>query len=175
MRVHVLARRRHPSRATTIIVVPGTGDPDGMLPDRVFTHGQKTEFLRGLDFLVLAMPLTPATEGHRRRSELQAAAAARVPAQSRARAAGPGGSAAAGPARRLDRRRGARHALPLPDAAGPPAVAHAQRHHDPAHLRLRRKHAVPPAGVGDLQRELETVSDGTTADERIVCECIRGE
>jgi len=52
--------------------VPGTGDPEGELPDRVFVKGQEREFLSGLDFLILAMPLTPATEGIVGEAELRA-------------------------------------------------------------------------------------------------------
>lgn len=44
-------------------VVPGTGDPEGVLPDRVFSPGQERAFLSALDFLVLSMPLTKRTEG----------------------------------------------------------------------------------------------------------------
>lgn len=43
--------------------VEGTGDPEGILPDKVFIAGQETEFLSGLDFLVLSIPLTRTTEG----------------------------------------------------------------------------------------------------------------
>jgi phosphoglycerate dehydrogenase-like enzyme len=42
---------------------PGTGDPDGTLPDRVFVAGQEREFLSGLDFLVLALPHTQQSDG----------------------------------------------------------------------------------------------------------------
>jgi len=41
----------------------GTGDHEGVLPDRVFSVGQEKEFLSGLDFLILSMPLTQRTEG----------------------------------------------------------------------------------------------------------------
>jgi phosphoglycerate dehydrogenase-like enzyme len=62
MHVHVLTRQgvslRHDS-----YTVPGTGDPDGTLPDRQYTTGQEQEFLGGLDFLIVAMPLTEATTG----------------------------------------------------------------------------------------------------------------
>jgi phosphoglycerate dehydrogenase-like enzyme len=44
-------------------VVSGTGDPNGILPDKVFGLDQKKEFLAELDFLVLSMPLTKKTEG----------------------------------------------------------------------------------------------------------------
>jgi phosphoglycerate dehydrogenase-like enzyme len=41
----------------------GTGDPEGRLPDRVFTAGQELEFLAGLDFLILALPHTKVSDG----------------------------------------------------------------------------------------------------------------
>lgn len=62
MTVHVLARRGVGPRDDSYSV-PGTGDPAGTLPDRVFTAGQELEFLAGLDFLILAMPHTPQTTG----------------------------------------------------------------------------------------------------------------
>ncbi|HCN78871.1 MAG TPA: hypothetical protein DIT13_16970 [Verrucomicrobiales bacterium] len=62
MRVHVLSRSGVKSRAGSTCIA-GTGDPDGSLPDRYFTQGEKVEFLSGLDFLVLALPLTKATDG----------------------------------------------------------------------------------------------------------------
>ena len=42
---------------------PGAGDPEGVLPDRVFVAGQEREFLSGLDFLVLALPHTRQSGG----------------------------------------------------------------------------------------------------------------
>jgi len=51
-----------PPRPLTFCV-PGTGDPNGRLPDRVFAPGQLREFLGGVDFLVLTMPLTDQTKG----------------------------------------------------------------------------------------------------------------
>jgi phosphoglycerate dehydrogenase-like enzyme len=57
---------------TNIYLVPGTGDPEGVLPDRAFTAGQEKEFLGGLDFLVLSLPLTPATRGLIGEKELRA-------------------------------------------------------------------------------------------------------
>ena len=62
LRVHVLTREG--VRPTGLVYqVPGTGDPDGTLPHRVFRSGEEKAFLAGLDFLVVAMPLTSATEG----------------------------------------------------------------------------------------------------------------
>lgn len=70
MKVHVLVRggvkkRRH-------YLIPGTGDPEGKLPDRVFDMGQKREFLAGLDFLVIGIPQTPSTIGLIGEEDLQA-------------------------------------------------------------------------------------------------------
>ena len=71
MRVHVLSRTGvKPAR--DVFTVPGTGDPDGTLPDRVFLAGAEHEFLSTLDFLILALPLTPATEGLVGEPELRA-------------------------------------------------------------------------------------------------------
>lgn len=61
MKVHALDVRVGPR--PIMYVVEGTGDIEGVLPDRVFRLEQKQEFLSGLDFLVLSMPLTKKTEG----------------------------------------------------------------------------------------------------------------
>ena len=50
----------------------GTGDPEGVLPDRVFVAGQEGEFLAGLDFLVLALPHTRQSDGIIGEKELRA-------------------------------------------------------------------------------------------------------
>lgn len=71
MQVHVLTRRGV-QPAGDVFHVPGTGDPDGRLPDRSFLPGEEQAFLETLDFLVLAMPLTPATEGRIGERELRA-------------------------------------------------------------------------------------------------------
>ena len=62
LQVHVLTRRGIQSRQN-IYRVPGTGDLDGNLPDRVFQLPEKDEFLANLDFLVLSMPLNDANKG----------------------------------------------------------------------------------------------------------------
>jgi phosphoglycerate dehydrogenase-like enzyme len=62
LQVHVLTRSPIQARSE-VYCVKGSGDVDGVLPDSTFTTGQEREFLSGLDFLVLCMPLTPATEG----------------------------------------------------------------------------------------------------------------
>jgi phosphoglycerate dehydrogenase-like enzyme len=71
MRVHVLTRSGVKERAD-VYRVPGTGDPDGTLPDRIYRPEQTAEFLGGLDFLILAMPLTKANEGIVGETELRA-------------------------------------------------------------------------------------------------------
>src|SRR5712692_4950843 len=71
MRIHVLSRNGV-GKAENVYCVPGTGDPDGVLPDRVFLKGHELDFLSGLDFLILAMPLTPSTEGIIGERELRA-------------------------------------------------------------------------------------------------------
>ncbi len=71
MKVHVLTRNGVKPR-TDSYQVTGTGDPKGVLPDKVFSMDQKNEFLGGLDFLVLAMPLTDASKGIIGKPELRA-------------------------------------------------------------------------------------------------------
>ncbi len=71
LKVHVLTRSGIKPRPHTYSV-PGTGDPEGVLPDRVFVSGEELSFLGGLDFLVLSMPLTKATEGLVGERELRA-------------------------------------------------------------------------------------------------------
>jgi phosphoglycerate dehydrogenase-like enzyme len=71
MRVHVLTRHGV-AALENVYCVPGTGDEAGALPDRVFRTGEELEFLGGLDFLIVAMPLTKATEGLIGERELQA-------------------------------------------------------------------------------------------------------
>jgi phosphoglycerate dehydrogenase-like enzyme len=60
--VHVLTRSEIKERGDKYRV-PGTSDPEGVLPDKVFTLDQKDEFLRSLDFLILSMPQTKLTTG----------------------------------------------------------------------------------------------------------------
>lgn len=70
--VHVLTRAGRAGPRGEIYAVPGTGDADGTLPDRVFAGREAPAFLAGLDFLVLALPLTKATEGLLGDAELRA-------------------------------------------------------------------------------------------------------
>lgn len=62
LKVHVLTRTPVGKRDNTYCV-KGTGDPGGLLPDRNFLLHEKEAFLKGLDFLVLAMPYTKENEG----------------------------------------------------------------------------------------------------------------
>jgi phosphoglycerate dehydrogenase-like enzyme len=71
MTVHVLTRSGVGPRTDTY-TLPGTGDPEGRLPDRLFTTGQEHDFLSGLDFLVLAVPHTRTTDGLVGPAELRA-------------------------------------------------------------------------------------------------------
>lgn len=69
--VHVLSRQGIQPRTETWLQ-PGTGDPTGTLPDKVYTRGQELEFLSTLDYLVLALPRTQETTGRIGVPELRA-------------------------------------------------------------------------------------------------------
>jgi phosphoglycerate dehydrogenase-like enzyme len=71
MIVHVLTRSGIRPRANAYLL-PGTGDPEGRLPDKAFTAGHEREFLSTLDFLVLALPLTQQSTGLIGEMELRA-------------------------------------------------------------------------------------------------------
>jgi phosphoglycerate dehydrogenase-like enzyme len=71
MQVHVLTRNGIRPRRE-IYLLPGTGDPEGVLPHRTFTAEQSNEFLAGLDYLIVAMPLTSSTDGLIGEGELRA-------------------------------------------------------------------------------------------------------
>jgi phosphoglycerate dehydrogenase-like enzyme len=71
MTVYVMTRSGVKPRSD-YYTAPGTGDPEGVLPDRAFTAGQEQEFLSGLDFLVLALPHTRPSTGLVCEKELRA-------------------------------------------------------------------------------------------------------
>lgn len=71
LRVHVLTRKGDQGRRD-MYTVPGMGDPEGVLPHRVFTTGEELSFLSDLDFLIVSMPLTNATKGLIGERELKA-------------------------------------------------------------------------------------------------------
>ena len=62
LRIHVLTRtgRIEPRERFR---VAGTGDDDGTIPDHVFSAVEAEQFCQTLDFLLLAIPQTPANEG----------------------------------------------------------------------------------------------------------------
>lgn len=62
MKVHVLTRDGMKPRLAHY-TVPGTGDPEGVIPEKVFTAGETKAFLNSLDFLVMALPLNTETQG----------------------------------------------------------------------------------------------------------------
>lgn len=70
LQVDVLVRNGVRPREATYLV-PHTGDPEGLLPDRVFTVGEEREFLSDLDFLIMAVPQTPQTTGMVGEAELR--------------------------------------------------------------------------------------------------------
>lgn len=72
LNVHVLTRSGRIAPREGIYHLPGTGDPQGILPDRVFSSTQSKAFLSDLDFLVVAVPLTKSTEGMIGETELRA-------------------------------------------------------------------------------------------------------
>jgi phosphoglycerate dehydrogenase-like enzyme len=60
--MRVLASKRDPAqRRDTGYCRPGTGDPEGSLPDAWFTPGQLHELLAGSDVVVMCAPLTDET------------------------------------------------------------------------------------------------------------------
>lgn len=71
MQVHVLSRHGIGPRKNSY-AAPGTGDIEGLLPDHVFGLEERFEFLKGLDFLILAMPLNEMTRGMVGEGELRA-------------------------------------------------------------------------------------------------------
>lgn len=71
MNVHALVRDPTVRHRENTYCVSGHGDPEGKLPDRVFTMPQKEQFLKGLDFLIIAVPLTRSTRGMVREEDLR--------------------------------------------------------------------------------------------------------
>lgn len=61
--VHVLTRDGAVKNRKDTYVVPGTGDPEGILPDKIFALDQMETFVSDLDYFLLGLPLTPSTEG----------------------------------------------------------------------------------------------------------------
>ncbi len=59
----VAVKPRPRMRADTSFKVPGTGDPDGSIPDRIVGVHALAEVARDADYLVLTLPLTPESRG----------------------------------------------------------------------------------------------------------------
>lgn len=71
MKVYVMTKRGVGPREGKY-QIPDTGDPRGVLPHNVFLSGEEEAFLKDLDFLILAIPLTTITEGIIGERELEA-------------------------------------------------------------------------------------------------------
>jgi phosphoglycerate dehydrogenase-like enzyme len=64
MGMTVLACKRRPElRRDDSYLLPGTGDPEGLIPAAWFGPGQIRDMFRRADVVVIALPRTPATEG----------------------------------------------------------------------------------------------------------------
>ncbi|MDP7397321.1 MAG: D-2-hydroxyacid dehydrogenase [Lentisphaeria bacterium] len=70
MTVHALTRDGAHAKPDQYRIAD-SGDAEGVLPDRVFVADQREEFLKGLDFLILTLPLDASTEGIVGAAELQ--------------------------------------------------------------------------------------------------------
>jgi phosphoglycerate dehydrogenase-like enzyme len=73
MGLKVLACKQHPEiRHDTAFSFPGTGDPEGGIPEAWYGPSQIQEMFRHTDFAVITLPHTDATEGLIGRRELEA-------------------------------------------------------------------------------------------------------
>jgi phosphoglycerate dehydrogenase-like enzyme len=62
--MRILAVKHRPDeRVDTAFRVPGTGDPDGSIPERIVDDAELAEVAREADVLVVTMPLTDASRG----------------------------------------------------------------------------------------------------------------
>lgn len=61
--IHAYDREKADFSQRNYYSVEGTGDPHCLLPDKFFYPGEELDFMSGLDFIAIAMPLTNATEG----------------------------------------------------------------------------------------------------------------
>jgi len=62
LKIHVLSRKGVKPRKN-IYCVDGSGDEDGVLPDKIFLTSEKEKFLKSLDFLILSIPQTNDNKG----------------------------------------------------------------------------------------------------------------
>jgi len=70
--MRVLALRRSAGRAEQGYAVPGTGDPDGTIPERFYPPEALHEMLAECDYVVVALPWTPDTHHLIAEAELRA-------------------------------------------------------------------------------------------------------
>jgi phosphoglycerate dehydrogenase-like enzyme len=63
MKIHVITLDGTLEDRSNCWLESGCGDPDGRFIDKMFDLSQKQEFLNKLDFLIMAIPLTPKTTG----------------------------------------------------------------------------------------------------------------
>lgn len=64
MEVRVMGRSHNrPDSRKHLYRIAGTGDPEGMIPERIYAPGEEEAFLQDLDFLIIALPLSKQTEG----------------------------------------------------------------------------------------------------------------
>jgi phosphoglycerate dehydrogenase-like enzyme len=62
--LRIIAVKPRPEiRADTSFRVPGTGDPDGSIPERIVSDAELQDVVREADILVVTMPLTETTRG----------------------------------------------------------------------------------------------------------------
>ena len=72
MRVLALKRRVESTRRQDAYEINGVGDPDGSVPDALYSPEQLREMLAHCDYVVLAVPLTRETQGMIGEEELRA-------------------------------------------------------------------------------------------------------
>jgi phosphoglycerate dehydrogenase-like enzyme len=149
--MRVLAMQRGEDRRDHGFVFPGTGDPEGTLPDRFYTPAQLHEMLAESDIVVIAVPLTPETRGMFNESGLPGDEARRLPGEHRPRIGVRGARADPGAAGGVDRRGGPRCLRAGAAAAGASPLAAAQRADQPARGRLHPPLRRP--GRADLRGE----------------------
>jgi hypothetical protein len=136
LRVHVLTRKPV-GPSGNIYRVPGTGDPDGVLPDREFSPRPRTRVFLGPRFPDTCDATDENYKGNRWRARAAILAAKRFCPESRARTVNSGAGSAQGARVRLDCRRGHRHALLLPYAGESSPMAISQCHHDAPYLGIQ--------------------------------------
>lgn len=65
MGMRVLASKRNPERRAAVneFCFPGAGDPEGLIPERLFGPAETGEMFAQADFAVVTLPLTPEARG----------------------------------------------------------------------------------------------------------------